>query len=154
MQAKTIDKSEFFKPWLSGRLSVRMRWTGPLLARCQFKSHCIKRQEKPFNLLVTKICYLLNCAIKNENANEMWTQRRDAAKLCPEPRSILIYHRQWPCRHCILGMGKWVCVSVCEWVARGSSRHSVWPRLRSWVSRSQLSILDSRRGWLLKGVDV
>jgi len=45
-------------------------------ARCQFKSHCIKRQEKPFNLLVTKICYLLNCAIKNENENENANEAR------------------------------------------------------------------------------
>lgn len=46
MQAKTIDKSEF--------LAVTRRREGG-------------RGGKPFNLLVTKICYLLNCAIKNEN---------------------------------------------------------------------------------------
>lgn len=98
MQAKTIDKSEFFKPGQDdyergrgrkgeremGRAGQRTRRRLRLRReRGQFKSHCIKRQEKPFNLLVTKICYLLNCAIKNENANE---PRQDEAALRQEGR--------------------------------------------------------------------
>lgn len=64
MQANTIDKSEF-------------------LAERHPRSGDARRRGKPFNLLVTKICYLLNCAIKNENE-----KGRSA-----EPRSILIYHK-------------------------------------------------------------
>lgn len=96
------------------RLRLRLR-----RERGQFKSHCIKRQEKPFNLLVTKICYLLNCAIKNENANE---PRQDEAALRQEGRgeaegegdgddeanergSILIYHGEWVRDRTEMGMG-------------------------------------------------
>lgn len=90
----------------------------------QFKSHCIKRQEKPFNLLVTKICYLLNCAIKNEDANEPgqdeaamhgqrhWERERERAGEAEAEaagrgrrESILIYHGEWARNGIGIGIG-------------------------------------------------
>lgn len=101
----------------------------------QFKSHCIKRQEKPFNLLVTKICYLLNCAIKNENANEPgqdeaamhgqrhWERERERAGEAEAAgrgrrESILIYHGEWARNGIGIGIGSGLEMGM----SRGNSR--------------------------------
>lgn len=70
-------------------------------------------------MLVTKICYLLNCAIKNENANEPGQdeaamhgqrerERAGEAKAAGRGRreSILIYHGEWARNGIGIGTGK------------------------------------------------